>query len=139
MKSRFLAVPLILFYFTEAHDAFASPHYRRMSSSGGSRSSSALITYRPPRQSRSSARASLRSTSTNPQDYIVHESTASHQFMTQTGYPNGRPGYVIVYVVSLKDGGADAPSNMRWRKEQSLHQASGSNRETPQATSSHGF
>jgi hypothetical protein len=33
----------------------------------------------------------------------------------QTGYPHGRPGYVIDHVVPLACGGADAPSNMQWQ------------------------
>jgi len=33
----------------------------------------------------------------------------------QTGYPNGRPGYVIDHIKPLACGGADAPSNMAWQ------------------------
>jgi 2',3'-cyclic-nucleotide 2'-phosphodiesterase (5'-nucleotidase family) len=32
-----------------------------------------------------------------------------------TGYPHGRPGYVVDHIVALKHGGADAPSNMQWQ------------------------
>jgi hypothetical protein len=32
-----------------------------------------------------------------------------------TGYPHGRPGYVIDHIVPLACGGADAPSNMQWQ------------------------
>jgi hypothetical protein len=35
--------------------------------------------------------------------------------MLQSGYPNGRPGYVVDNRVPLKRGGADAPSNMQWQ------------------------
>ena len=35
--------------------------------------------------------------------------------MTQTGYPHGRPGYVVDHVIPLKRGGADAPWNMQWQ------------------------
>lgn len=36
-------------------------------------------------------------------------------FMNQTGYPQGRSGYVIGYVVPLECGGKDEPSNMQWQ------------------------
>jgi len=35
--------------------------------------------------------------------------------MRRTGYPHGRPGYVVDHVVPLCAGGADAPSNMQWQ------------------------
>ncbi len=46
---------------------------------------------------------------------IVRSSTARHEFMVQTGYPHGRPGYVIDHVVPLKRGGSDTPANMQWQ------------------------
>jgi hypothetical protein len=46
---------------------------------------------------------------------IRRSQTARHDFMKQTGYPHGRPGYVIDHVVPLAKGGADAPSNMQWQ------------------------
>lgn len=46
---------------------------------------------------------------------IERSSAARHEFMKETGYPNGRPGYVIDHVQALKHGGADAPSNMQWQ------------------------
>ncbi len=46
---------------------------------------------------------------------IVRSATARHEFMRQTGYPKGRPGYVIDHIVSLKRGGCDCPENMQWQ------------------------
>ena len=36
-------------------------------------------------------------------------------FMRQTGYPHGRPGYVVDLIVPLACGGADSPANMQWQ------------------------
>jgi hypothetical protein len=46
---------------------------------------------------------------------IARNDTARRAFMKQTGYPNGRPGYVIDHVTALACGGADAPINMQWQ------------------------
>lgn len=46
---------------------------------------------------------------------IQRSAAARHSFARQTGYPNGRPGYVIDHIVPLACGGADAPSNMQWQ------------------------
>jgi len=35
--------------------------------------------------------------------------------MKQTGYANGRKGYVVDHIVPLECGGADVPSNMQWQ------------------------
>ena len=36
-------------------------------------------------------------------------------FLRQTGYPHGRPGYVVDHIIPLECGGADSPSNMQWQ------------------------
>ena len=46
---------------------------------------------------------------------IARSATARHAFARQTGYPNGRPGYVIDHIKPLACGGADTPSNMQWQ------------------------
>jgi hypothetical protein len=46
---------------------------------------------------------------------IARSETAKRQFERHTGYPKGRPGYVVDHVRPLACGGADAPSNMQWQ------------------------
>lgn len=46
---------------------------------------------------------------------IQRSAAARHAFARQTGFPNGRPGYVIDHIKPLACGGADAPSNMQWQ------------------------
>lgn len=43
---------------------------------------------------------------------------AKRIFMRMTGYPNGRPGYVVDHIVPLKRGGDDLPDNMQWQTVQ---------------------
>jgi hypothetical protein len=46
---------------------------------------------------------------------IARSAKAKDEFKKLTGYPKGRPGYVIDHVVPLASGGKDAPSNMQWQ------------------------
>jgi hypothetical protein len=46
---------------------------------------------------------------------IARSPEARQEFMTQTGYPHGRPGYVVDHIIPLKRGGADEPWNMQWQ------------------------
>ena len=51
----------------------------------------------------------------NSHGRIARSSTAKRDFEKATGYPRGRPGYVIDHVIPLASGGADAPGNMQWQ------------------------
>jgi hypothetical protein len=46
---------------------------------------------------------------------IKRSEKTKHDFMRQTGYSHGRPGYVVDHKVALECGGADVPSNMQWQ------------------------
>jgi hypothetical protein len=46
---------------------------------------------------------------------IARSAKAKDEFKRETGFPKGRPGYVIDHVVPLANGGRDAPSNMQWQ------------------------
>ena len=46
----------------------------------------------------------------------IHRSSAAvDAFKRQTGYPHGRPGYVVDHKVPLCAGGPDTPDNMQWQ------------------------
>jgi hypothetical protein len=51
----------------------------------------------------------------NAHGRIARSEAAKRQFEVQTGYPHGRPGYVVDHVIPLACGGADVPSNMQWQ------------------------
>jgi hypothetical protein len=46
---------------------------------------------------------------------FVRSEAAKHAFEAQSGYPKGRPGYVVDHIRPLACGGADVPSNMQWQ------------------------
>lgn len=46
---------------------------------------------------------------------IQRSDAARHAFARQTGYPSGRPGYVIDHIIPLACGGPDTPANMQWQ------------------------
>ena len=48
---------------------------------------------------------------------IARSSKAKDEFKKRTGYPHGRPGYVIDHVVPLSRGGSDSPGNMQWQSK----------------------
>jgi hypothetical protein len=47
-------------------------------------------------------------------DAYSPSSAAKTQFMRESGYRNGRPGYVVAYRKSLGCGGTESIENMEW-------------------------
>jgi hypothetical protein len=52
---------------------------------------------------------------TTPNGSIKRSEAAKGAFERQSGYPHGRPGYVVDHIKPLACGGADDPSNMQWQ------------------------
>lgn len=50
--------------------------------------------------------------------HVKRSESAKHDFEKQTGYPHGRPGYVVDHITPLARGGADSPSNMQWQTKE---------------------
>jgi hypothetical protein len=46
---------------------------------------------------------------------ILRSGTAKGLFMKLTGFPKGRPGYVVDHIIPLACGGPDMPTNMQWQ------------------------
>jgi hypothetical protein len=45
----------------------------------------------------------------------IRSSSARARFLRLTGYPNGRPGYLVDHIIPLSCGGPDTPENMQWQ------------------------
>ena len=46
---------------------------------------------------------------------IIRSEAAKNEFKKQTGFTNGRTGYVIDHIIPLNKGGCDCPENMQWQ------------------------
>jgi hypothetical protein len=102
------------------------------SSSGYSKKSSSYskkTSYKPYKAPKSSSYKKAASSRKHKKNYcatcqrdkngkIARSEAAKKAFMKQSGYPKGRPGYVIDHIKPLKEGGADDPSNMQWQTKE---------------------
>jgi hypothetical protein len=50
----------------------------------------------------------------NKAGYLVRSKSRRAAFLRATGYPKGRPGFVVDHLVPLACGGCDLASNMSW-------------------------
>lgn len=79
--------------------------------SSGSSGSHATAT-----RSTSTPAAKITPTTPRPTGTTIQRSEAAKRaFMKSTGYPHGRPGFVIDHIVALACGGPDTPANMQWQ------------------------
>jgi hypothetical protein len=46
---------------------------------------------------------------------FIRNASARARFMRLTGYPSGRPGYIVDHIIPLACGGPDTPENMQWQ------------------------
>src|SRR3989442_9337937 len=99
---------------------YVAPHYRAAPNTSQSAGSP-----KPPSTARLKTPAASSSSSTHPKccktcprdahGRLLRNPAARAQFLRQTGYSHGRPGYVVDHIVPLECGGADSPSNMQWQ------------------------
>ena len=108
----FLAAALLL---------MASPvgaSHPRGSSSGGSHrsySSPRTHTYRTPSHH---TKAYAYGVPRDSHGRIKRSSEEKRKFERESGYPYGRPGYVVDHIIPLSEGGRDDPSNMQWQTKE---------------------
>jgi hypothetical protein len=41
--------------------------------------------------------------------------------MRETGYPSGRPGWIVDHVIPLSRGGCDCAANLQWQTADDAH------------------
>ena len=124
MRTRIAIVLLILLMIPL--ESMAQKGGRASSSRSSSRSTSSKSRAGSKRSAKSSPRKSSPNKSTisprrstiaqrDGNGRIKRSTVAKREFMKQTGYANGRKGYVVDHIVPLECGGADVPSNMQWQ------------------------
>jgi 5-methylcytosine-specific restriction endonuclease McrA len=80
----------------------------------------------PPRAASSATRSLTRTprvaATDRPRDEqgrFIRSSSAKARFLRATGFPRGRPGYVVDHIIPLACGGPDTPENMQWQTAES--------------------
>jgi hypothetical protein len=111
--------------YTKKDGTYVAPHERKAPSPKGSSSGSASSGSTSSTSSRSTSSSSSGKTqtkqssaATQPRDSngrFARSETGKHDFERLTGYPKGRPGYIVDHIVPLACGGPAAPSNMQWQ------------------------
>ena len=95
--------------------ALAFPAEARRSSGSHRASGTTHRTYHRPTSPRSTYAPGVRRDS---HGRIERSEAAKHEFMKRTGYPHGRPGYVVDHIKPLSRGGSDTPGNMQWQTKE---------------------
>ena len=111
---------LLLFLFLGASSLFAQ-HYKKDGTPDRRFKENRSSTYKSSSVHSSTGGTHHYSNSSAPRDShgrIKRSTTAKNQFMKQTGYAKGRPGYVVDHIKPLKEGGCDCPSNMQWQTKE---------------------
>lgn len=90
--------------YTTRSGTVVAPHERRHPLAGSSVTKSA-----------ESASTPCWTCSRDKKGRIARSESAKAAFKRFTGFPSGRPGWVIDHIVPLACGGADLPSNMQWQ------------------------
>jgi hypothetical protein len=101
--------------FTTKNGTYVAPHLRHAPGTASHASAAAKVS--PARQTQIYS-AHISSGYVGARDShgrIIRSEAAKHEFMQMTGFPHGRPGYVIDHIIALKRGGPDNPSNMQWQ------------------------
>jgi cobalamin biosynthesis Mg chelatase CobN len=104
-----------------AHERKAPSHKGTSTAGSGSTSSgstSSTSSGSTSSTSSSGTKTKQSSASTQPRDSkgrFVRSEQAKHDFEKLTGYPKGRPGYIVDHIIPLACGGPDTPTNMQWQ------------------------
>ena len=103
--------------YSQAHKSGTSGQTHHSTAKSGTSKAPAKTSAKHPATKSTSAKSSAShsgtsKTATTPR---VRSEAAKHEFWKHSGYPKGRPGYVVDHIIPLACGGADAPSNMQWQ------------------------
>jgi hypothetical protein len=68
-----------------------------------------------PKNTAKKSKAACKTCTRDGDGRIARSGTQKAAFMKLTGYPHGRPGYVVDHIIPLACGGPDVKENMQWQ------------------------